>query len=331
MPYPIGLTQIQWSREATPGTDLATTSKLLCTSFSAKPMSERYVPEVLRGLMQRNRGFETVMKHWTEFDFGGPVSYEQLQNLLCSAMGINVTSPTGLSPYVWTFTKNPAVVPTPCTFTIERDEYDGSTHIGQAWHYVVITELTISFAEGQPLMFAAKAFGRRVQTETITAAQSLPTPEIPPTALASVYIDTTFAGLGGTQVASQVLAASVTIKNGAVPLWTLDARSDLDFTTIGYDVKDIQINASVTAYLGGQYATEKTAAEAQSLRALHLAIAGTSSRALTLGGIFKYATPGLHDFGENNGQRTVLMNLEESSDGTNLFKAVLTNLVSAFA
>lgn len=331
MPYPIGLTQIQWAREATPGTDLATTSKLLCTSFSAKPMSSRYTPDVLRGLMQRNRGFETVMKHWTEFSFEGPVSYEQLQNLLCSAMGINVVSPTGLSPYVWTFTKNPAVMPTPCAFTIERDEYDGSTHINHAWHYCMITELTISFADGQPLMFSAKGFGRRVQTETITSSISLPSPEIPPTALATAYIDTTYAGLGGTQVASQVLAASVTIKNGAVPLWTLDGRSDLDFTTVGYSVNEIQVNASITAYLGAQYATEKTAAEAQSLRALQLSVAGTSSRALLLGGIFKYAMPGLHDFGEVNGQRTYVMNLEESSDGTNLFKAVVTNLVSTYA
>jgi hypothetical protein len=331
VPYPSGLEEIQVAREATAGTDLATTSKLLCTSFDVKPMSERYVPATLRGLMQRNRGFETVTKHSVEIDIEGPVSFENgLIMLLCSNL-INVASPSGLSPYTWAFVKNPAVLPTPATLTLERKEYDGTTAIGQAWHYCVVDELTITFADGQPLMFKAHLFGRKTQTETLTPAITLPTPEIPVTASATAYIDTTFAGLGGTAVANQVLGASLTMKNGAKPIWTLEARADLDFTTIGFDVAEIQNNLSITCLLGAQYATEKAAALAQTLRAIQLKVLGTSSRSLTLGGNYKYKTPDITSFGEQDGQRIVTLDLEESADGTNLFTCTVINLLSALA
>lgn len=331
MAYPVGLTEIQVARESTAGTDLATTSKLLCTSFDVKPMSERYVPPVLRGLMQRNRGFETVTKHAVEIDIEGPVSYENgLIMLLCSAL-VNVASPSGLSPYTWAFTKNPAVIPTPATLTIERKEYDGSTAIGHAWHYCIIDELTITFAEGQAAMFKAHLFGRKTQTETLTAAITLPTPEIPVTAQGTVYIDTTFAGLGGTAVASQVLGAELTMKNGAKPIWTMEGNSDLTYTVIGFDVAEIQNNLSITCLLGAQYATEKAAALAQTLRAVQLKVLGTSSRSLTLGGIYRYPTPEIVSFGEQDGQRIVTLDLEETADGTNLFTCTVINLLATLA
>lgn len=330
MPYSAGLETLQWAREATPGTDLAATSKLVVNKMDFKPMDELYRPPIVRGLIQRNRGFETPVKRWSQWSAEGPVSYEQLQNWLSGTLA-NVASPTGLSPYVWAFTRNPAVTPTICTFTFERREYDGTTAIQTAWHYAVITKFTLSFADGKPLMFKAEGFARRVQTETYTGALSMPTPEIPPTALTTVFIDSTYGGIGGTQVASQALSGDIEITTGAVPIWTADARADLDFTTIGHDPNKMQVNASLVVLLGAQFSLEKTAAEAATLRAIRLSIAGTASRALTFDFLAKHVGASLYEYGELDGQKIVKMNLQESTDGTNLLAASLTNTISTYA
>ena len=75
MPYNEGLTAYQWAREAVAGTDLAATSKVLVETLNFTPGSEFYRPAAVRGLVQRNRGFETPVKRWTEWAAEGPLSY----------------------------------------------------------------------------------------------------------------------------------------------------------------------------------------------------------------------------------------------------------------
>lgn len=331
-PYPGGLTAIQISKESVAGTDLATTSKLFVETFNVKAMSERYAPLALRGLMQANRGFETTVKRHVEIDFEGPLSFENTILMLFNGAIVALAAPTsGSGPYVWTFTRNPAVIPAPATFTIERNETVGSSPFGHAWHYCVIDELEITISAGQAVRYKAHAFGRATQAETLTAAISLPTPEVTIAGLTTVAIDTTFAGLGGTPVATQALNAKLTIRNGAVPIWTLDSRADLDYSTVGYDVSKIKNLLEIQALLGAQYTTEKAAALAQTLRAVQLAITGSSSRALTIGGIFKYTNPDLVEFAEVDGQKTYGMMMEETADGTNLITATVTNNVATLA
>lgn len=328
--YPQGLTLVQWARESTPGTDLAATSQILVNSFNTVPQDEYHRPPVLRGLMQRNRGFETPIKRWTEWSAEGPFSFEQAQNWFSGAIA-NVAAPTGSGPYVWTHTKNPAAQPSLATFTLERRVTDGSTPYGHAWHYAVIRKLTLNFADGEPVTFQAEGFARRVQTETLTAAQSLPTPELAPLGVGKMWVDAAWANLGTTVVATQILSGSIEINTGAVPIWTLDQRGDLDYSTVGFNAEEASINVQLTALVGPQFALEKTAAEAGSLRAVRLQLDGTSSRKLLLDFLAKHEMASIFEFGEQDGQHVVEMNLQESTDGTNLLVAALTNNVSAYA
>jgi len=330
MPYPAGLELVQWARESTPGTDLATTSKILATSFNAVPMDEVHRPAILRGLMQRNRGMEQVIKRWSEITIEGPLSFEQAQNLCVAALG-NDAAPTGTNPYTWECLRDPTAQPSLATFTIERRVTDGTTPIGQAWHYCVLRELTLRFADGEPVSYSATFFGRRVQTETLTASQAHPTPEWMPIGFGKLWIDTAWANLGTTVVATQVLSGEITIRTGAVPIWTLDQRSDLDYGAVGYNAAESSLEARLTLLLGGQYSTEKTAAEAQTLRALRFQFDGSSSHQFLLDLLMKHQLGSLFEFGEQDGQHIVEMNLVESSDGTNLAKATVINGVSTFA
>lgn len=330
--YSGGLTSIQIAKESSVGVDLATTSKLAVETFNVKSVSERYVPQLLRGLLQANAGGEVTTKRSVEIDFEGPLTFENGLLMLLNGAITALAAPTsGSDPYTWTFTRNPAAVPAVATFTIERNDTDGSSPYGHAWHYVVIDELEITFSAGQALRYKAHAFGRATQSETLTSAISLPTPETAIAGLSTVKIDTSFAGLGGTAVASQMLNAKLTIRNGAVPIWTLDSRSDLDYTTVGHDRSKIKNLLEMQALLGAQYSTEKTAALEQTLRAVQLSVAGTNSRTLTIGGIFKHANPDLIEFSEVDGQKTYGMMLEETADGTNLITATVVNHVATLA
>lgn len=330
MPYPEGLTAFQWAREATLGTDLATTSKMHAESLKLTSMDEYARPPIVRGLMQRNRGFETPVKRWTEWAAEGPLSFEQAQNWFSGAI-VSVAAPTGVGPYTWAHVRNPAAAPTLAGFTIERRETDGATPIDHAIHYAMVRKLTLSGADGELVRFAAEGFGRRVQTETLTAAITLPTPEYEPMALSKVFIDSTWANLGVTQVASQILGWSVEIISGAAPIWTVDARSDLDYTLHVINSREVAINARLVLLLGAQFSTEKTAAEAGTLRAVRLQFSGTGSRDLQLDFLAKHDRASLLELGEQDGQRIVEMSLQESTDGTNLLRATLINNVAAFA
>ncbi len=328
MPYTDGPEALQWAREATKGTDLATTSKMLVTSFQPVPEDEFYRGRIVRGLMQRNRGFETPVKRWTSWTAGGPVSYEQLQNWLGAAIHEDAI-PTGASPYVWTHTRNPAAIPTLSALTFERLITDGSTPIQQAWHYGLVQQLVIRFVDGEPLTFRASGVARRVQTETLTAAITLPTPEIPPAPLATLFIDSTWANPGTTQVSSQILEFELEINTGQKPIWTADGRTDLDYTLDAVDPDEVSVNARTKALVGAQTATEKTAAEAATLRAVQVSLAGSGGRALDLKMLGVHEKASVFEFEMQDGQKAVTYNLQ-STDGTNLLEAVLTNLVATY-
>jgi hypothetical protein len=328
--YPDGLTVAQWCREGTPGVDAATTSKIIATEFNAVPMDEVYRPALIQGLLLENPGNEQVIKRWSEITISGPLSYEQAQNLFAGVLG-NDAAPTGSGdPYTWELTRDPAGVPSVATYTIERRITDGSTPIQQAWHYCCIRELTITFADGEPVTYSATLFGRRVQTETLTASQSLPTPEWMPLGVGKMWIDTTWAGLGTTVVATQVTAGSVTFRTGLQPAWTLDQRADLDYSAVSNG--RLGIEASITAKVGAQYATEKTAAEAQTLRAVRLQFDGSTSRQLLLDILVKHAGGSIFDFGiDDQGDHNVTMPFVGSTDKTNVAQATVINAVSAYA
>ena len=332
MPYPSDLENVQWAREATPGTDLPATSKAIVERFNPVPSSpDAYRPSLARGLVLANRGGESVIQRGTDWTMEGPLAFEQAQHLFNGAIA-NVASPTGAGPYVWTHTRNPAVMPSLASYTFERRLTDGSTPVDHAWHYCMFTDLELTFATNEVWMYSASGFGRRVQTEAMTAALTLPSHEVAVAPGTKVYIDSTWAALGTTQVTGQILSGSIKFGSGAGPLWTADGRSDLDFTQVSYASSRVTCEVELTMLLGAQYATEKTAAEAMSLRAMRIQIDGSvATRQIQLDMLLKYVKPELYAIDYDDEQAIVTMNLVGSTDGTNAWLAKVTNSVATFA
>src|SRR3972149_3216892 len=267
--YSQGLTIIQSGREATKGTAVAATSKFAVEGFTTRPIDAIIRPKIIKGLLLANPGDELAVHRGMEWEIANsPVIYNQLQQFLAMVYK-GGASPGAGPPYTWTYTRDPTADPTLDSRTFEVRQTDGATPNDIEFAYGMCQSLEISGAENEALRFAARGFGRRIQSSTLTAAQALPPVVIPPMALPQVHIGDRWATRGATAIAGQVLGWRHTIESGIKPLMTADARADLDFTVDVLDWNEVKLGLElgILATAGGQWATEKTKAEAGALGA----------------------------------------------------------------
>lgn len=321
-----GFELYQWGREATRGTLVAATSKLAVDRLKITPNDAVDRPQIAKGLLVANRGNELVVARGVDWEIpDSRVVFNQLQSFMAMALQGNVAS-TGVGPYVWTHTRNPAADPGLDARTFELRQSDGATPSDWEFGYGMLSRLEVMGAENEALKFNAAGFGRRLQTSTLTAAQAFPSIVIPPMALSSVYIDDTFAALGTTLIAGQVLGWKWTFESGAYPIPTADARADLDFMLHGYDPNNVKqaMEIVILATAGGQWATEKARAEAAALRAVEIR-ATVGADILKLQGLFKYTAGSVLPDDSRNGQRIATLRLEGSTDDVNYARSIITN------
>ena len=328
-----GASIVQWALESTKGTDLPATSKVLLEEFDAEPEDELYRPRVLNGVLLQNPGNEFPITRGSRFRVSGPASYEQMQHWFEMCIQGAVT-PTGGPTYVWTHTRNATAIPVIDSATFERRISDTSNNIDNAWHYCMPRSFTLRGAPRGVVMFEAEMFGRRIQSEALTAALSLPTTELISHGTSALYIDGTWANRGTTLISSQLLDWSATIRPGFMPMYTADGRSDLDYPTHILNSDEVGIEVTAKLLIPGtssQYATEKTAAEAATLRAVELRMTGTSPRQVKLQFLAKHEKASLFQIGTQDGQNVVELKLVGATDATNFMAGIVTNLVATDA
>lgn len=327
---------LQWGLEATRGTLVAATSKIAvpARNFTIDESGAIYRPQLAKSLLIRNRGNETPVMHGTTWQLAdSPWLYEQGANWLSMSVGSAGNTPSGSGTYTYAYPRSLTADPAPTAWTFQERLSDGSANQDKRFGYALADQIGWKYALGGPLMFNSKGFARKVQTGTMTAAQTMPTPEIAPSALLTAFIDTSFAGIGGTQLTGQVIGAEVQFNTGFKPQMTADGRTDLDFTTHILDADSVSLSVKLTCMVNQtQLATERAAAAAASVRAVRLAIAGTSSRSLTLDMLLKYTKPEILQLGVQDGQHIVVLEMEETTDGTNpSFTATLINTIATLA
>lgn len=326
-PFTQGLTIIQSGRESTKGTLVAATSKLAVESdLRLTLLDELARPKVIKGLLIANRGDELAVHRGVEWEIPPTILiFNQIQQILAMSF-VGGIAPSGVGPYTWTYNRNPAADPTLDARTFEIRQTDGATPSDWEFGYGMCQSLEFTFAENEPVKWTARGFGRRLQTSTLTAGQALPTFNSVPTAMATAYIDTTWAGIGGTPVAGQVLGARFRLMTGLINWMTLDARTDLDFTidAIDPDEVKVEIELVILATAGGQWATEKTAAEAATLRAVEIrGVGGADS--IKLQALCKHTPGSVFPDEIRNGSRIITLRLEGSTDVTNFARAIVVN------
>ena len=329
---PANLDVYQWGVESQKGTALAATSRVGIEELIISPIDDVVRPQLARGVMVRSPGDEITSRRGVNWTARGPANFAELQHWFGMTVGLDAI-PTGAGPYVWTHTFDPTALPVLNSYTLERRISDGTNFLDNEWAYWLGQEIMLSGADGL-VRFEASGFARPTGSSTLTAAQTLASPDFQPSALATIFLDTSWANLGNTQVTGEVLDWSFRFRNGVFPQWTADGRAGLDFTTHLTNGREVSIEATITMLVeasSGQFETERTAAEAQTLRAVQMSLAGAGNEDLQLKFLAKHVAGSLDDLGEQDGQRVVTLNLQESTDGTNLFEPVLTNDIATLS
>lgn len=325
-----GLRLYQWGPETIRGTAVPATSKIATDDLDLQPTDNFDRPKLAKGLLHRNPGSETVVGRGTTWKTAESILVPSQQQHFCS-MGIaGAITATGVGPFVWTFPRTLTADPAPKTFTFERRLSDGVSPIDNEWAYAFASMLKWSYQIDRPILFSAEGFARRVQASALTAALAMPAINPPPAPLTQVWIDSTWAALGTTLVTAQVLKADVTYRTGLKPKPTLDGRTDLDFTTHIFDAAECGLDVDLVIMAGAQYAIEKTASEAGTLRALRLRTT-VGADIVQLDCLLKHEPASTFGVGNEDGQDTSAFKLVDSDDGTNMFQAVITNAIGTYA
>ena len=224
---------IQIGREATKGTAVNAT-RVLVGNGILREMQERYYSAYPRGVLATVGGDGIVIAKGTEFEIESELcTQEAVWPFLLGARG-QVTPTTGTDDETWVFT--PADLtdgdPTLDSATVEFVEADGSTnHIQTEAQHVMCSEFEAQFAFNQIATMRWRGFGRARQSATPTAALSpYSSRELLTSNLLSVFLDTSWANLGNTQLATVVRNARLAVQFFPMPDYTLDGRSDLDLT-----------------------------------------------------------------------------------------------------
>lgn len=332
MTYTIEQARIyQWGKEVTPGTAVPATSQITVESMDFIPTDTVNRPKIAKGVLSRNPGDELVTSRGTQFRVPETIaSFRQMQHWLGMAVAA-VPVATGAGPYVWTFVRSLVAPPAPTTRTIERRLTDGTDNIDNEWAYCFLSKLSFSWQMNEPLKFSAEGFARAQQASTLTAGQVQPTIDTTAAQLGKVYIDPAWASVGSTQIVAQVLSMDFSYSTGLMPKPMMDGRADLDFTSVIFNPAEAGFDVTIRILIkanSGQFATEKTAAKAQSLRAVRFDIADAANEGLTLDFLCKHESGDLASFAVEDGQDVAELKLVDSTDGTNSLEAVVTNGIS---
>ncbi len=199
--------QIGKENPATRGTAVAATNRFMVKSLDVDPGEEVGRGRSLVGVL-RPTGPRALTKKAPTLKVVADLTYEQILYFLTSSVKGAVT-PTGAgNAKTWTYLLSETADPAPDTFTIERRHTDmlaEPTNTDIEIEYCFTKSFQIKGGGDGLSEISAEMVGRQVSASTLTAAIAIPTTRIVPSALWKLYIDETWAGLGGTQVTADIV------------------------------------------------------------------------------------------------------------------------------
>lgn len=330
----------QWGLEGStvPGAPaaatVAATKKMAVKDLLIKPTDTVIRESVLKGLAIANRGNEVIGERGIDWEVPEtPMVLDELHYWF--GMAVVAPTKTGAGPvFTWTSTHVPTSVQARQARTIELRYNDGANSV-DAEFQAILTELEFSGAANDVVKLRAAGKGRRIQSSTLTPALALfPIVECP-MSLTKVFIDSTYANLGTTQLTGQIVGWRWKLTTGLFGQNTADGRSDQDYSVVLLNPDDLRwtLELDVKANLNtGQWQTEKTAAEALTLRAVELRgniTVGAVAYQFKIQSLLKHTLGSVFPADRNNGEVMCHLSLEGSTDDTNSFALIVDNSITA--
>ena len=234
-----GLRRVQIGVETTRGTPVAATRRMFLTEGELRIIqeAEEYNDEI-QGTLARAASKPTIWREHTEADLTMPLDFDQILLALEAGMkgGITPTQPGGAGPAeLWTYTPSVTADPAPKAFTLEWATHDGTNEESDESSYGIVTGFEITAGDDGLSQLVINVEARKAKASASTAALAVPTTlERVPVGLWTLFNDTTWGGLGGTQITEQISNIKITWGDFIRPERYHDGRADLDFSKYEY-------------------------------------------------------------------------------------------------
>lgn len=226
--------KLQIGMESTKGTLVAAT-RVLVGNHRFNENIAFYRSAYPRGVRATVGGAGVITRRGVSLEIDTELTAEEILWFLLTGIRGAVSGSDSSGDVTWTFTPELTSVPTLDAATLEFIQGDGSTnHMASECGYAMTESFKIDWsadAANDPVKLSAKMFARARQTTTPTGSLTPYTtrePLVP--ALSKHYLDTSWAGLGGTQMTGLCRSGSIEVMTGLSPDYTGDGRSDKDFT-----------------------------------------------------------------------------------------------------
>ena len=225
----MGLRRIQIGQESTRG-DAVAADAILLGRLTMTPTPNWYKPQdEERNSLALNHRLTNVGQQ-NNLSYEGSLTFEQVGHWLSMGVGALTTSQpdAGGSPNVYEHTFEPTLsaLAVQKAYTVEygdnQQEYESA--------FMMAAALEFSYAIGEPWQISADLFARFPSKSTFTGALTPPTVEDVIGQKTKVYIDSSWANLGNTQVSSTLINAKVGGNTGLVP--TRYSDGDLEFSDV---------------------------------------------------------------------------------------------------
>lgn len=242
--------RFQIGKETTRGTGVAATIRIVNGVVTVGPDTEHYVPNEDRNSLAE-RAVATLVRFDSKWSWTGPWSYEQALFFFAMCLKGSVSPATpggGTNSRTWTFLQSLTASNAQNAYTLEAG--DDNQEVEAV--YGMVRQIQLKFQPKGPCVGTVDMFARSLAKSTFTGSLAAVAQEPIITPKTKLYIDTTWAGLGGTIKSTLLREATVTIP-GVRPYETADG--ELYFSThtepkrtIGLEMKVKMAAAAISEY-----------------------------------------------------------------------------------
>lgn len=331
------LRRLQRAPEASLGAGGPATFQIV-GDWTYTPQDDRYFSDYPRGVRAPvTAGGVSILKGGA-LQVTSELTYEEILDPL-SSLATEVAS--GTTPlYTHTFTPILTADPAPKSLYYEFVETDGASNIfASSAAAGLCSQFTLDWAFNQKANLSYTMF-LRAETAAITPTAAL-TPltgrEVVVSNLFKVFIDDTWAGLGGTLKSTLVRSGKLVVNTGLTPDYTTDGRANLDYTR--YNWGEITGTLDLVCEFDADATAEIVKWRSKSLRFIRLKntspnTLGSGHRDLQLDCAMVYAKPpAIAPGAKATGTQTVSLNLAFEYDPTSakVLLPVIQNGLATFS
>lgn len=333
------LETVQVGKETVKGTAVAATRRLIGDGRYERIQDVYEFLDQNSGVFARVPRQGVVTKHGTALEMKGPLDFQQILLPCLSGMKGGVTAVGAGSDKVWTFDPSTSVPPALDAYTLEYTERSPNHDAEMECAYGITEEIEITASTDAMSELRYRMFGRATADSTMTPALTVPTLELAAPVRWGGFVDTTFAGIGVTQILAQIYGFRWTYKNAVHPGFYLDNRSTLDFGTEEYGRPECELEIDVVhdpdpaKFVQVQEAFKT----AQTLQFIEMrltgAVLGASTYLVKLQGAYYHMADSMQQRGnDRDGNQTVRMHFGSAYDPVSAFhvKAIITNNLATF-